>query len=153
MTFAQQLTAWGACSDGYDWATTNCKTMAEVWDKCERGGWLVWLLRKKNDISHADWVRIAVACAEHILPIFEARYPDDTRPRLAIDAAKAWLANPCEATLKAVNANAAANAAAYAAANAYAAAGAAYAYERRWQADMIRALISNPFKQRKEQGE
>ena len=30
----------------------------------------------------------AIACAELVLPIFEAEYPDDDRPRLAIEAAK-----------------------------------------------------------------
>ncbi len=30
----------------------------------------------------------AVACAELVLPIFEEKYPDDNRPRLAIEAAK-----------------------------------------------------------------
>ena len=30
----------------------------------------------------------AIACAELVLPVFEEKYPDDDRPRLAIDAAK-----------------------------------------------------------------
>jgi hypothetical protein len=35
----------------------------------------------------ASW---AADCAEHVLPLFAHRYPDDDRPRLAIEAARAW---------------------------------------------------------------
>ena len=52
-------------------------------------------------------VTIAIFFAEDVLPIFEKEYPEDKRPRKAIEAAKAWIVNPCRET-----ANAAANAAA-----------------------------------------
>ena len=32
--------------------------------------------------------KLSIFCAEHVLPIFEAKYPDDDRPRKAIEAAK-----------------------------------------------------------------
>ena len=32
----------------------------------------------------------AADCAEHVLPIFEARYPGDERPRNAVEAGRAW---------------------------------------------------------------
>ena len=35
----------------------------------------------------ASW---AADCAEHVLPLFTHRHPDDDRPRLAIEAARAW---------------------------------------------------------------
>lgn len=35
----------------------------------------------------ASW---AADCAEHVLPLFSRRHPDDDRPRLAIEAARAW---------------------------------------------------------------
>jgi hypothetical protein len=35
----------------------------------------------------ASW---AADCAEHVLPLFSHRYLDDDRPRLAIEAARAW---------------------------------------------------------------
>jgi len=93
-------------------------------------------------------VTIAIFFAEDVLSFWEAEFSEDMRPRKAIEAAKAWLANPCEETAAAVAAaaanatraaanatranataahaaaNAAANAAAYAA---YAAAYAAHA--------------------------
>jgi hypothetical protein len=57
--------------------------------------------------------RIAVACAEHVLPRFEKRRPNDKRPRKAIEAARAWLQNPCEETqTKAAYASSASSAAA-----------------------------------------
>jgi len=35
----------------------------------------------------ASW---AADCAEHVLPLFTQKYPDDDRPRMAIDTARAW---------------------------------------------------------------
>ncbi len=35
----------------------------------------------------ASW---AADCAEHVLPLFTRRHPDDDRPRRAIEAARAW---------------------------------------------------------------
>ena len=32
----------------------------------------------------------AADCAERVLPLFTRKYPDDDRPRLAIEAARAW---------------------------------------------------------------
>jgi len=43
-------------------------------------------------------VTIAIFFAEDVLPIWEMKYPEDIRPRKAIEAAKAWLTNPCEET-------------------------------------------------------
>ena len=57
------------------------------------------------DVSYVLWVlcyvggeagsqlsqRFACDVAEHVLPIFEARYPGDNRPRMAIETARAWL--------------------------------------------------------------
>ena len=34
----------------------------------------------------------AADCAEHVLPCFEERYPDDDRPRKAIEACRRWAA-------------------------------------------------------------
>src|SRR3990167_3953982 len=91
--------------------------------------------------------KFAIYCVESVLPLFEAKYPDDKRPREAIAAAKAYIAgsitleelenkrsaaNAAAAADAAYAANApyAANAAAYAAhaATAHAAYAAAYAY-------------------------
>lgn len=33
----------------------------------------------------------AADCAEHVLPLFEDKYPEDERPRKAIEAARGWV--------------------------------------------------------------
>ena len=78
------------------------------------------------------YVFLAIEFAEKALPIWEQKYPEDMRPRKAIEAAKEWLSNPSDAaTNAAADAANAAYAAAYAddvaTAAAYAAAYAAYA--------------------------
>ena len=67
-------------------------------------------------------IKMAVFAALLVLPIFEKKYPDDDRPRKAIEAAEAWINRPTKK-----NANAAAYAARAAADAAYAARAAAAA--------------------------
>ena len=43
-----------------------------------------------SDADHQLLALWAAHCAEHVLPFFEAEQPSDTRPRVAIDAARAW---------------------------------------------------------------
>ena len=40
--------------------------------------------------SHKTLVLWSIECAEHVLPIFEEKYPLDVRPRKAVEAAKTW---------------------------------------------------------------
>jgi hypothetical protein len=88
-----------------------------------------YLLRQPHK---AEFVKLAVEAAELVLPVFEQKYPNENRPRKAIEAAKAWLDSPdvvnaANAAVAANNANAtwAANNAANAAKAAYATANAA----------------------------
>ena len=97
--------------------------------ECGRSEDSRWVMRKLIT-TKKQAVLIAVFTAECVLDIFEKKYPDDKRPRNAINAAKAWLKNSCKKTKEAVDtaAHAAeASAAATAHAAAYAAAEAAYA--------------------------
>ena len=74
-------------------------------------------LEKRRQVQ----IRFAILCAEEVLPIFESKFPEDRRPREAIEAAKACLKDPTDADANV--AYAAAYAASRAAANvAYAAA-------------------------------
>ena len=41
-------------------------------------------------------VRFAVACARHTLDRFEVKFPNDKRPRNAIEAAEKWLNSPSQ---------------------------------------------------------
>jgi hypothetical protein len=45
------------------------------------------LVRKTDHKTLAIW---AADCAERVLPYFEEKYPDDTRPRTAIEACREW---------------------------------------------------------------
>ena len=76
-------------------------------------------------MTHAKWVQWAVACAERTLHLFEGSYPDDARPRQALDAAREWLRAPSTKTATAAADAAHAAHAAYAAAHAANAANAA----------------------------
>ena len=87
--------------------------------------------------ENEDSVAMAIYAAELVIEYYEKEYPNDTRPRQAIDAAKSWLVNPTRAAARAARAaaNAAADASAHAAARAaraaaHAAADAAHAAAR-----------------------
>ncbi len=50
-------------------------------------------MRRGGSLTDDDHHRLAIwaaACAEHVLPCFEAVRPGDDRPRRAIEAARAW---------------------------------------------------------------
>ena len=85
------------------------------------------LIRKVGDLTAPVLVRWAADCAEHVLEIYESAYPNDDRPRKAIEAARNGDAAAADAAYAAAAYAAAANAAAYAAAAAAAYAATAYA--------------------------
>ena len=77
-------------------------------------------------MTYEQFVAYAIYAAEQVIDIYEGKYPDNKKPREAIEAAKECLKNPTEENKK--KAANAASAAAYAAADAaYAAAYAAAA--------------------------
>jgi hypothetical protein len=47
-------------------------------------------LRKLDEQDHRSLVLWAADCAEHVLAHFEQKYPNDDRPRKAVDAGRAW---------------------------------------------------------------
>lgn len=51
--------------------------------RVHRGGLLV-------EAHHRLLAAWAADCAEHVLPLFTSKYPDDERPRRAIETARAW---------------------------------------------------------------
>jgi len=83
------------CEEGARFALRH-KTLAEVWANCERGDWLWWMLRARGPVTKKLSVMVAIACAERVLCVYEAEYPNDNRPRKAIDAARAYLRRPCK---------------------------------------------------------
>jgi len=102
------------------------------WFKCEAQGkvlkdgdkFCASKMRLVQEIPERVLRQFAIDCASYVLPIFEKYCPNDNRPRLAIEAAQAYLDNPSdENAQKRAAARAAAGDAAWDAA--WAAAGAA----------------------------
>jgi len=87
-------------------------------DRLDYANWLIIRLFK----TKKQKTQYAIFAAEQVIEIYENKYPDDDRPRKAIEAAKAYLDRPTSKNKKA------AHAAAYAAHASAAAATAAYAY-------------------------
>ena len=131
-----RLQGWSPCYEGLEFARKRGFDWGRVWEECERGDWLIWWLERAGLMDQALAVRIAIGCAERVVGIFEKKYPEDKRPREAIEAAKNWLADPSDKKKKAAAASAAA--------------AAARGNERKWQADFIRGLVGKcPFENEK----
>ena len=124
----EQLLNLHPCHSGLAFAESCNFDCSKIYETCERGDWLIWLLLKTNVITKLQAVNLACECAEHVLSIYEKKCPSDKRPRQAIEAAREWSKNPTEENQAkcrtAADAAYAYDAAAYAA---YAAAAAAYA--------------------------
>src|SRR5579863_1593985 len=72
-------------------------------DRCLKGAQVVILPKVRDprfitirrggtltDPDHRLLAQWAALCAEHVLPLFESARPDDSRPRQAIEQARAW---------------------------------------------------------------
>ena len=78
------------CVEAINWFEkqncTDVEKLFELGKKAEKYDWINWclvrLLNRKNRI------RYAIFAAEQVLHIFEKQYPEDQRPRKAIEAAK-----------------------------------------------------------------
>ena len=111
------LEVLGACEDDIAWARTQ-PSLAAAWKTCARADWMLWLLdREPTRADHQRLTLIGCECARTVLHLVP---PGEDRPRLAIEAAEAWAANPSAASAAASAAWAAraASDAAWAAANA-----------------------------------
>jgi hypothetical protein len=112
----------------------NCEVLAEV-EVCgkhlaqdDKQCWSEMRVVRAWGWTKEDSVSLAIYAAELVIGIYEKEYPDDKRPRQAIEAAKAWLKDPTEKNRAAARAaSAAARAARAASAAAWAAASAARA--------------------------
>jgi len=114
------LKSANACKDGREWfkAQTEMdgvkvveKLVAE--NKLE---WAKWAICRLFDRQQK--IQFAVFAAEQVLDVFEKKYPDDKRPRMAIAAAKAVVENDTKENRAAEHAASAAASAAWAASDA-----------------------------------
>jgi hypothetical protein len=89
----RRLKAIGACEEAVVWAK-NYKTLRSAWKSCERGDWMLWLCAnmqgKKGWPTRQQIVLVCCDCAELSLKLFEDKYANDKRPRLAIEAVRKW---------------------------------------------------------------
>ncbi|MCP3671850.1 MAG: hypothetical protein GY814_15750, partial [Gammaproteobacteria bacterium] len=103
----------------------------------------IWCLKV---LDYRDYCLFLADVAESVLPLFEAEYPDDKRPRQAIDGIRAWHNGDIDNELLYLLSDAAFNAAYNAAADAiYYAAAAAYAagFDAAYAVNVIRAAGSD----------
>ena len=56
--------------------------------------WANWLIVRL--MTHEQQIRYAIYAAEQVIELYEEKYPDDKRPRQAIEAARLCLDNPSE---------------------------------------------------------
>ena len=99
---AQQLLDAGCCLNGVDkyfkylkrkqWDAK--KLLHECIDQNDHTNGYTALSKLMTKNQRVKW---AIYCAEQVLPIFETKYPDDKRPRQAVEAAKKYLKNPTAA--------------------------------------------------------
>lgn len=159
MKIQEFIEKYRPCREAKDWLLALPKnyTMKTAWNKCEKSDWILWLLERlplEQKPEKAEFVKIAVACAKRVLPIFEEG-PEDKRPAKAIAAAERWIADPSEENRIAASFAASAAHASFAASFAASAASAAYAAnatrkeEYKAQADIVRGIVKNPFERRK----
>ena len=87
----------------------------------DKQAWTEMRIKKAYKWTKEESVKLAIFSAELVIDLYEKKYPKDSRPREAIEAAKTYLKDPSEKN------RAAAYAAARAAARAVDAADAAYA--------------------------
>jgi hypothetical protein len=130
-----------ACNDGVKWFEGQKETdgvkVVEKLIKEKQLNWANWLVVRLMS-THKMKIEYAVFAAERVIEIYEKEYPNDKRPRQAIEAAKVYIKDPNEKNRAAAYA---AYAATYAATYASdAAAHAAYAtYAATYAADAAHA--------------
>ena len=79
-----------ACDEARRWA--GGKDLQAAWDSCNRADWMLWLCGRMADQpgwpARKQIVLVACACAETALQYVR---PGEDRPRLALEAARAWV--------------------------------------------------------------
>lgn len=80
----------GVCQEALDWGE-QFDSLAEAWEKCERGDWMLWLEEKlcgsPETGERKRLVIVACQCARLALPYVRE---GELRPLRAIETAEAW---------------------------------------------------------------
>ena len=89
------LKTHNACESGIKWLKAHTGIGADcvaILDDCIKDAqWDYFWWLAPRCMTHLQQVQIAVFAAEQVIDIYEKRYPDDTRPRRAIETAKHWI--------------------------------------------------------------
>ena len=96
------LTQLDGCVEGTDWVADRSPraglgpAAGRLWRTCDQGDWLLWLVGHADVSPHIpDSDRrmrlVACECAETILPVWERTYPNDGRPRVAIETSRRYV--------------------------------------------------------------
>jgi len=80
MTIQENLKLLGACDEAREWA--GYKTLAEIWATCERGDWMLWLMKKAYMCDLRTLTLAKARCAELAKP-----WMKDPRSLAALQAA------------------------------------------------------------------
>ena len=100
----------GACPEGIAWVKKQkIKSDSQAWRELHRSDWMIWLAEKRGIWNKLDPTKLrlfACDCAEQALPTYEKVYPDDKRPRKAVETARLFAEG--KATQKELAASAAA---------------------------------------------
>jgi hypothetical protein len=87
--FAKLLNKLNACQEAVTWA--KGKSLAEVWETCERADWMLWLcgkmIGKQGWPTRRELVLAACDCAETALKYVPK---GEERPAKAIETARKW---------------------------------------------------------------
>jgi len=75
----------GACLEGIKWASKNCETLQDAWDKA-KPEWVVWLATQPGVLTERELHEFGLWCAEQVRHLMT-----DPRSIAALDAKRAWL--------------------------------------------------------------
>ena len=141
----------GACHEGIAWVKENNITSdSQAWKELHRLDWMIWLAKKRGIWYKLEPIKLrlfACDCAEQALPIYEKDYPDDKRPRKAVETARLFAEG--KATQKELDAARYAAGTAARTAAWYAARAAAGAAAWTYQAARLRMYFPDPFEESK----
>ena len=75
----------GACVEGIEWASKNCETLQDAWDKA-KPAWVAWLATQPGVLTERELHEFGLWCAEQVRHLMT-----DPRSIAALDAKRAWL--------------------------------------------------------------
>lgn len=75
----------GACGEGIEWASKNCETLQDAWDKA-KPAWVTWLATQPGVLTERELHEFGLWCAEQVRHLMT-----DPRSIAALDAKRAWL--------------------------------------------------------------